>query len=461
VRTSIVGATVIFDEGVHPATVVIAEDGTIEAVTRPGSVADGTETIDASGLHLFPGAVDPHTHLNDPGYTESEDFFTGTCGAAGGGVTTVIEMPQSIPIVINRERFLQKREIAEGKAIVDFALWGALTAENVGDGGHALRELADLGAIAFKAFTSESPEQPRLPDALLAEAMGLATELGLLVGVHCEDQPLIDYFTAKLKGEGRNDALVNADSRPPIVEIEAARRVILLAELVGARVHLAHVSHPETFRLVTEAKERGVDVTAETCAHFLSLSRDDVARVDSYGMCNPPLRDPEACEELWNFLAGGLIDCIGSDHCACTEEEKANPDYWQMPAGISGMQVMFPLIVGAAAGRGTDLSLIARMFSSAPARRFGLSSRKGSIRPGADADVVLVDMESSWQVRGADFFSKAPGTAYEGSTVRARVMRTLVRGRTVYRDEGAGGEILVEPGFGEFVQPARSALVSG
>jgi allantoinase len=177
-------------------------------------------------------------------------------------------------------------------------------------------------------------------------------------------------------------------------------------------------------------------------------------------MCNPPLRSEPARAALWVLLRGGLIDCIGSDHCAYTEEEKANPDYWEMPAGISGMQMMFPLVVGEAAARGIDLSVLARLFSGAPARRFGLSSRKGSIRPGLDADLVLVDLDAPWEVRGAELFSKAPGTAYEGATVRARVVRTLVRGRTVFEDDGRRGTIDVEPGFGQFMRPLVAAPAS-
>ncbi|HJW75147.1 MAG TPA: allantoinase AllB [Thermoleophilia bacterium] len=457
-KTAICGGQVVFEDGVGPATILIGEDGTIDAVSAVDEAPETDDVIDASGLHVFPGAVDPHTHLNDPGSTASEDFFSGTCGAAAGGVTTVVEMPQTVPIVIDRERFLEKQAIARQKAVVDFALWGALTADNVREGGSPhLRDLAAEGAIAFKAFTSESPEQPRIADRLLAEAMREVTALGLLVGVHCEDQPLIDFYTATLLAEGRNDALVNPDSRPAVVEIEAVRRVLLLGELVGARLHLAHVSHPASFDLVREAKAQGADVTAETCAHYLKLTRDDVERVGSYAMCNPPLRDAGAREGLWSRLAGGYIDCIGSDHCAYTEEEKANPDFWQMPAGISGLQVMFPLVVGEAAEHGVGLPLLASAFSGNPARRFGLYPKKGAIRPGSDADLVFVDLDAPWQVRGAELFSKAPGTAYEGSIVKARVRRTLVRGRSVFVDpDGSGGRILVDPGFGAFLRPGRT-----
>jgi allantoinase len=456
VSTAIVGGTVVCEDDLREATLIVGDDGRIAAVTSPAMTVDADEMIDAGGLFVFPGAVDPHTHLNDPGFTESEDFFSGTCGAAAGGITTVVEMPQTDPIVIDRERFAQKRALARDKAVVDFALWGGLTAENVQSGGSpALVEMAEEGAVAFKAFTSDSPEQPRIPDHLLAEALREVTDLGLLVGVHCEDQPLIDFYTARLRAEGRNDPLVNPDSRPPVVEHEAARRVITLGELVGARFHIAHVSDPGTFEMVRQARARGVRVTAETCAHYLKLTREDTARIGSYAMCNPPLRDDEARAGLWAQLAGGYIDAIGTDHCAYTEEEKGDPDFWAMVAGISGIQLAFPLVAGEAREHGVGLTTLARVFSAGPARILGLYPRKGVVHVGSDADLVLVDMDAPWTVRGAELFSKARGTAYEGVTVRARVRRTLVRGRTVFLDDEEGGRILVEPGSGQFVRPIR------
>jgi allantoinase len=454
VRTAIIGGTLVLEQGTCAGNLAIS-DGTIEAILAPEVKPAADETIDAHGLFVFPGVVDPHTHLNDPGSTASEDFFSGTCGAAAGGITTVLEMPQTIPIVTGLGAFRDKLEIARAKAVVDFCLWGALTADNMGgDESRAMAEMAEAGAVAFKAFTSDSPEQPRIPDDMLAHGLRQADRLGLPVGIHSEDQALIDFFTSGM--QGRNDALVNPDSRPAIAEIEAVRRVIALGELVDARFHIVHVSQPETIEMVRAARERGVRVTAETCAHYLSLTRDDTARIGALAMCNPPLRDEAARAGLWELLAGGFIDCIGTDHCAYTEEEKASPDYWVMPAGISGIQLMFPLVVGEAAEHGVELSLLARVFSGNAARIYGLYPRKGVVQPGSDADLVLVDLEDSWNVRGAELFSKAPGTAFEGREVRSRVKRTLVRGRTVFIDDPLPrGSILVPPGFGEFVRPSR------
>lgn len=455
-KTAIYGGRVVLESGVVLATVTISDGGTIEAITAPGVRPTADEAIDASGLYVFPGGIDPHSHLNDPGSTASEDFYSGTCAAAAGGVTTVIEMPQTIPIVTNSVRFREKLAIAGSKAVVDFALWGAVTTENVSvDGSPDLREMAEAGAIAFKGFTSDSAEQPRIPDDLLVAAMLEADGLGLPIGVHCEDQNVIDHCTARLKHEGRNDALVNPDSRPVRAEIEAVRRVIALGELVGARFHIVHVSHPAVFELVRDARWRGARITAETCPHYLALTRDDVARIGSLAMCNPPLRDEAARLALWELLERGLVEILGSDHCAYTEEEKSNPDFWDMAAGISGMQVMFPLVVGEAVRRGVDLRLLAAAFSGNAARAFGLYPRKGVISPGSDADLVLVDVERPWRVKGSDLFTKSPGTAYEDFTVRARVRRTLVRGVTVFADDlSPAGRILVSPGSGQFQRPA-------
>lgn len=459
VVTAVVGGIVVDESGTAAASVLIDEDGRIAGLVAPGHEPDGCVSVDAAGLHVFPGAVDPHTHLNDPGSTESEDFHSGTCGAAAGGITTVVEMPQTVPIVDDEDPFREKLGIARSKAIVDFALYGALTADNVRPGASAaLERMARAGAIAFKAFTTDSPEQPHIPDDLLIEGMEQADRLKLPVVVHSEYRELIDFNTTRLKGMGRNDPLVNPDARPPLVEIEAVRRVLALAGLADARVHIAHASHPTTFHLVGDARARGVRATVETCAHYLMLTRDDVAGVGAYAMCNPPLREKAESDALWPLLERGGIDAVGSDHCAYTVEEKANPDYWETPAGISGIQLMFPMIAGEVSARGLDLRLLPRLFSANPARLFGMFPRKGALKVGSDADLVLLDLESPWRVKGEELFSKAPGTAFEGRTVKARVLRTMVRGRTVFVAEGpASGRIEVDPGYGCFL-PGPASL---
>jgi len=456
VKTLVSGGTVVLENGTCAADVLIGANGTIECVASPGSVAGADEEIDARGLLVFPGMIDGHSHLNDPGNTESEDFYTGTCGAAGGGMTTVLEMPQTIPLVDTLEAFVEKRGIAETKAVVDYGLWGALTIESVSDES-AMGAMVSEGAIGFKAFTTDSPEILLIPDNLLRTGLARAAELGVPVGVHCEDQEIITYETARLKKLGRNDPLVNPDSRPPVAEIEAVRRVLLLAEMTGARVHLAHISLPESVELAREAKNRGVAVTVETCGHYFEFTREDTGRIGAYAMCNPPLREAAACAGMWRLLASGAIDTIGSDHSTYTEEEKGTTDFWAMPAGISGIQLLFPFVVGEAIRRGIDPSLLGRMFSANVARVFGLYPRKGVIQPGSDADLTLVEPGAEWVVRSSDLFTKCPGTPYEGHVIRSRVRRTIVRGTTVFLDDGSGpGRITAEPGFGQYLTAGKA-----
>jgi allantoinase len=452
VSSAVVGGELVSEAGVLPGTVLIGRDGRVAALLDAQYAVPDVKIIDARGLLVFPGGIDPHAHLNDPGMTESEDFLTGTAGAAAGGFTTVLEMPQSVPLVTTAEILAAKLAEIEAKAVVDFGLWAAVTTENSRD-GEALEALAEAGAIALKAFTAESPEFPRVPDSLLAEVMSKSRTLGLPVGVHCETQAIIDHRTQALQREGRNDPHVNPLSRPAEAEIDAVQRVISLAAETGAALYLVHLSHPESILSGIEARRRGVDVILETCVHYLMLTEDRLDEVGAYAMCNPPLRDEQARQALWQLLRVGEIDCVGSDHCAYTEEEKSNPDFWQVPAGISGIQIVFPLLIGEALRRGVALSRVASMTSANAARRFGLYPRKGALLPGSDADLALVRADSPWVVQGLDLFSKAKGTAYEGFRVPAQVVKTIVRGVTVFDAEL--GEASLTSGHGQFLHPRQ------
>lgn len=458
-RTAIRGGTVVTEFGEVEATLLIGDDGRVAALAQPRDAWTADEVVDAAGLLVLPGVVDVHCHLNDPGYTDGEDYYTGTCAAAAGGVTTVLDMPQSSPLVASPRVFVEKRAIGASKAIVDFALYVALTEENViSESGSGLLDLVGEGAIAFKAFTSDSPEMPPIPDDVLLQAFRTLAGTGLPVTVHCECQPLIDFYSRPLISAGRNDPLVNPDSRPPVVESEAVRRVIALAGLADTRVHLAHLSLPESFEQIGAARREGLQVTGETCPHYLALTRDDLARIGPLAMCNPPLRDAGAIEGLWQLLSKDSIDCIATDHGAYSDEEKSNPDHWQTATGISCIQFMLPLIVGEAARRSIPLSTLAAAFSARPARIFGLYPQKGALLPGSDADCVLVEPEKPWVVRGAQLLSKGKGTAFDGHPVGATVRRTLLRGRTIYVNAGDSntGEIRAEPGSGRFLRPGGS-----
>jgi allantoinase len=446
-RTLVAGGTVATDYGVFTADLLI-EGELVASIADAGSSNRADEVIDATGLIVMPGAIDPHAHFEDPGHTEREDFTTGTMAAAAGGITTVIEHPLTYPPVTTAALYREKREMAKEKVVVDFGLWGALTAPSLPE----IREQWREGAMGFKAFMPFSePAYPHVTDAEFLAGMHEVAAVEGLVLVHAENDSLLQAGLARMHDAARRDPMAHHESRPPFIEEEAVHRALFLAAQAGVRIQIVHVSSPVSAKLVREAKDEGRPASMEICPHHLLLDLDDLVRLGPYGRCAPALRDRPLVEELWSFVLDGTADSLVSDHCAYTLEEKEPgwEDIFAAPLGCQVMQETVPLVLDEAFHRrGMRLDAFVRFASTNAARIVGLYPRKGSLLPGADADVVLVDLDAEWTVDAkAQQFSKNPWSPFEGCKARAKVMRTLVRGETVY----AEGEILAEPGFGRFL----------
>ena len=446
-RTLIAGGTVATDAAVFAADVVI-EGERIAALARPGEGGPADELIDASGLVVLPGAIDMHAHFEDPGHTEREDFTTGTMAAAAGGITSVIEHPLTYPPVTTTALYREKREMAARKVVVDFGLWGALTAPSIPEIAGQRAE----GAMGFKAFMPVSdPSYPHVTDAEFLAGMRAVAEAGGLVLVHAESDSLLQDGIARMRAAGRRDPLAHHESRPPFVEEEAVHRALYLAAHAGVRIQIVHVSSPVSADLVREEKRRGRPVSMEICPHHLLLDLDDLVRLGPYGVCAPALRERALVERLWDSVLDGTADCLVSDHSAYTRAEKdaGHDDIFRSPLGCQVMQETVPLVLDEAFHRrGLPLEAFVRFSSTNAARISGTFPRKGTLLPGADADVVLYDLVREWQVDAASQqFSKNPWSPFDGRRARARVVRTLVRGETVY----AGGEIVAAPGWGRFL----------
>jgi allantoinase len=446
-RTIVSGGTVATDTAVFAADVVI-EGGRIAALAAPGSVTACDERIDARGRVVLPGAIDPHAHFEDPGHTEREDFTSGTMSAAAGGITTVFEHPLTYPPVTTAALYVEKREMARQKVVVDFGLWGALTRPSIPEIEGQWRE----GAAGFKAFMPQSePAYPNVTDAEFLEGMYAVREVGGLVLVHAESDSLLQAGLERMQRAGRKDPLAHHESRPPFVEEEAVHRALYLAEHADVRIQIVHVSSPGSAELVRRAKAAGQRATMEICPHHLLLDLDDLVRLGPYGRCAPAFRDRSLVERLWDSVLDGTADSLVSDHAASTlaEKEPGWDDIFLAPLGCQVMQETVPLVLDEAYHRrGMTLDAFVRFSSTNAARTIGLYPRKGTLLPGADADIAIYDLDTEWVVDSkSQQFSKNPWSPFDGRSARARVVRTLVRGETVFLD----GQIVAAPGSGRFL----------
>jgi allantoinase len=438
------GGTVILPTGQRQADISIT-DGTITAIGS--EVSGGDEVIDAAGLIVLPGVVDAHVHFNEPGRAEWEGWEAGTRGAAAGGVTTVFEMPLNAhPPTVTARAFDAKQAVASRKALVDYALWGGLQPDNLGE----LEGLVARGVVGFKAFMCDSgiDDFRGVNDGVLAIGIKAAARLGTLVGVHAESPHLLSG------AEGSTDRRSWCGARPPAAELDAIRRLLVAMRSAGkgARAHVVHVSSAEGLAEVNAARSKGLDVTAETCPHYLAFTEDDFESIGPPLKCAPPIRDAARREALWREVLDGRVDLIASDHSPCPAGDKTKgiDDIWQAWGGVSGIQSTLPLLLTEGVrARGMSLEQVAELVATAPAQRFGVYPRKGSIVVGADADFAIVDLDREWTLEADQLQTRSGISPYLGRAFIGQVVRTMVRGRTVFLD----GEVIGKPGWGTLVTP--------
>jgi allantoinase len=351
------------------------------------------------------------------------------------------------PPTVDASGFDLKLAAAQLSSLVDFAFWGGLIPGNVDH----MDELADRGVVGFKAFMSNSgiADFPSVDDLTLYEGMTRASRLGRMVAVHAENDEITSRLAERALAEGRTGIRDYLASRPIVAELEAISRAVLLARETGCKLHIVHVSSGRGVMLVAEAQARGVDVTCETCPHYLVLTEEDVERLGAVAKCAPPLRPSAECQALWEELIRGNIGFVASDHSPAPPELKTAPSFFSIWGGISGCQTLFrSLLTEGWERRGMELSAIAAVTSANVAARFGLPE-KGRIAPLAEADLVLVDLGQSSVLDSSDLLYRHPQSPFVGRRLRGHVERTLVRGVTVYRDR----RIVSRP-IGRLLRPA-------
>ncbi|OZM74116.1 allantoinase [Amycolatopsis antarctica] len=415
--------------------------GRIAAVEPLGAGLGGTRTVEfGDQAVLLPGLVDTHVHVNDPGRDEWEGFETATLAAAAGGVTTIIDMPlNSLPPTVDVPSLAAKRAAANGRIHVDVGFWGGAIPGNLGE----LAELHGAGVFGFKCFLLHSgvDEFPPLEPDGLEHAMRTVRSLGAQLIVHAEDAGTIEA-APDAHGVHYGDFL---RSRPPEAEDRAIERVLDTAARTGARVHILHLSSSDSLARIARARADGVEVTVETCPHYLTFTGEQIADGATQFKCCPPIREAGNRDRLWEGLADGLIDCVVTDHSPCTPELKRldTGDFGLAWGGISGLQLGLAAVWTQARERGHALADVVRWMSAAPAAQAGLR-RKGAIEVGRDADLAVFAPEEEFLVRAERLRHRNPVSAYDGRTLRGVVRGTWLRGTEVDGVTAAGTMLIRE-----------------
>ena len=446
-------------EAVMEADIGIAE-GKIMAIGRPGSLSDASEVIDIRGKVVLPGGIDTHVHSGDPGadqmfgaamgaeaLKEWDGFADTTQAAALGGVTTVVDMPFQLPTTTDPLTFDAKLSSIDPKAYVDFALWVTCKPEDLS----SIVPLKEKGVVGYKLVMQQSVAEfmPYHHDGALFEALQEIKKTGLTSTIHAESQDIIHTLEEKLKAEGRNDPRAFLDCHPPITELEAVNRALFIAKQLSARVNIAHCSLAEGIDMVDRVKKEGLNVTVESCPHYLILDESIFDEKGTLAKLSPALRDRQNVDMMWQKIREGKVDCMGSDHVAYPLAFKQG-DIWQSMAGIPGIQTMIPLLMSEGVNKGRiDLPQLVKVTSEGPARVCGLYPRKGSTQIGADADLAVFDLKNEREVKLEEQY-KLEWTLYDGKKA-VYPDKVFVRGKKIVD----GGKVVGERGFGAFCSPTK------
>ena len=442
-------ARIVSPLGVIAGDIAI-KDGRIAAILTLGSQLSALSSVDAGGKYVMPGVVDPHVHLG-LGHPFATDVRTETRAAAAGGVTTI-----GIHLKVKSENLTEgfgqqmlggfKRDFEEN-SIIDGFFHMPIVDE------HSFERMSDYPKMGITSYKLTWGELGAGGDVGLYRVIERLSELGDSVRgiIHAENREIATFLGDKLAKQGRKDFPAWNDSRPWFCEAEFMEKSILFAEVTKCPIYFEHVTIGRAMEILTRAKRRGVNVKAETCPQYLTLTSAEKGVLPSfppYGHVNPPLRDKESNDMLWDGITSGVIDCIGSDHAPYTTKQKGD-NLWSAPPGIGNiMEMTLPLLLSEGVNKGRiSIEKLADICCYAPAKIFGLYPKKGAIVVGADADLVILDENETRKVTANKLHSLCDWTAYEGWEIKGWPIATFVRGQLIAKD----GDILPEPGIGKWL----------
>ena len=441
--------SVVLPSGLEKMDIGI-KDGKITEIEK--AITKHTLNIwDATNQYIFPGMIDVHVHFSEPGREHWEGFHTGSQMMAAGGCTTYFDMPlNGIPSTVTKEALYEKAKLGKEKSYVDFGLWGGLVPGNESD----LEELAHSGAIGFKAFlsTTGNKEFEAVDDRTLLNGMKKIAELGKILALHSESAAITNWLKEQKEQEGKISADDYLETRPIIAEVEAVERAIQYSELTGCPLHFVHISSAKAIEKIEEAKAKGLNITVETCAHYLLYNHEHLRELGTVAKCAPPLREKEEQEKLITLLIDGKFDMLSSDHSPCPYDLKDPNVYnlFEAWGGISGGQFTLLSAIELATRYHIPFEQVAMWTAQAPAERFGLSN-KGQIKVGGDADFAIVSLEDSFIVTKENFFAKHKESLYMGHAFPCKIVGTINRGNIIYEN----GNILEQESYGEWIKPIK------
>ena len=432
---------VVTPEGERPATIVV-EDETIREIVSGREMPAEVPVTDFGDFVIMPGLVDSHVHVNEPGRTEWEGFFTATQAAAAGGYTLLIDMPlNSLPPTTNVAALEEKRDCARKSSRVDWALWGGV--EN-GNQAH-IEPLARAGVPGFKCFLIDPGIDgfQLISAGDLRAAAPILQKTGLPLLVHAELSGPIEAATAQLSAADWRRYVTYLQSRPPEAELAAIGFLLSLCRECGFRLHIVHLATSKALSILCDAKNEGLPVTVETCPHYLYFCAEEIPDGATLHKCAPPIRSRENREVLWNGLREGVIDLIATDHSPCPPDMKRleEGNFQKAWGGIAGLSLALPVVWTEAAKRGFTLKHVAEWMAERPARLAGFNAKKGRIAAGQDADFVTFDPDAEFVPRADDLHYQHKVSPYLGQKLKGRVRETYVRGQCVYANGIFHGEL--------------------
>ncbi|MCG3226069.1 MAG: dihydroorotase [Candidatus Heimdallarchaeota archaeon] len=446
----------VFVENELIETGLSIDKGKIIAIGQTNTLPTADKTINAENRLILPGGIDVHTHILDLEFSYREDFYSGTQAASSGGITTILEMPMGIKGKSVIESFDMQLKAMKERSLVDFGLIGSAGYNNI----DSIDELISRGAIAFKTFMLDAPEEmyelkdlSAKDDFFLLKIFSKIAEVGSVSCIHAENNAIIKDEINRLTSIGKIDFQAHTDSRPEIAEDEACTRAMILANRAKAKLNLVHMSSKNAFDFIKIAKQKGWDITCEVTPHHLFLTSDDAEKIGVWAKSDPPIRSKEHVEAAWKALNDGTIDIIASDHSPYSYEEKdisnKKNGIFGVGSGTPGLETMIPLLLDAVNKKKFSLQRYVEVTSSNPAKRFGIFPKKGTISLNSDADFIIIDMKKEHTLKNENMFTKQKITIFDGWKLHGKIEKTIIRGEIVYEE----GQFFTERGNGVFISP--------